>query len=64
MLEFLQYASEATTNRKITMKKSKKETKKNIKVRDLRPSKDTKGGVDPTPIVITKPIDKSSVRLH
>ncbi len=33
-----------------TTKKSKKETKMKVKVRDLKPRKDAKGGFHPSPI--------------
>jgi len=41
-------------------KTSKKDSKPSIKIRDLKRSKDVKGGVDHSPIVIVKPIDKAS----
>jgi hypothetical protein len=40
-------------------KKSEKNAKRNVRIRDLVPPKDIKGGE----IVITKPIDKGSQRL-
>jgi hypothetical protein len=41
-------------------KTSKKDSKPRIKVRDLKLSKDAKGGVSLRPIVVTKPIDKGN----
>jgi hypothetical protein len=38
----------------------KKAAKPNIKVRDLKPSKDAKGGATFGPMPIIKPIDKGS----
>jgi len=43
------------------MKKSKKHTKRDLKLRDLKPKKDTKGGGD---IPITKLIGSSSPAIQ